>query len=122
MTRDAIDTICKAIAQSGHPHKARLISDHDAEQREKLKAFEEVEVTYHDTIHKQEQEIAQLQHAYQQLADAHEQQHQEVTRLRELLRAGKSVAQMAMSFDVEEYPIMVNEAIAFLDTLTQEST
>lgn len=34
MTRDEIDTICDSLGKKGNPFKARLISEHDIEQRQ----------------------------------------------------------------------------------------
>mgnify|MGYP001227893168 CR=1 FL=1 len=112
----------------------KLVQEY-AEQREEIRVFSEQVNVANQELLKRAEEITRLKKDLGSLSillladqktELHvytpEESNKEITRLRELIEEAKSVAQMAMSFDAEEYPTMVGEAIAFLDAITQEPT
>ena len=94
MTRDEVVENLHRFALS-HSCDAECLDElqqldkHDDEQREEIRLLsEQVNVANQELLRRpvdQGKDLAQLQHAYQLLAEAHEKQSKEITRLRKVL-------------------------------------
>lgn len=62
MTRDEIDTICTVLVQSGHPHKARLIHEHDVVQQDEIELLKREVLVNSAMIDGLIKQVAQAQH------------------------------------------------------------